>query len=91
LVCRRPHWGEDRVTYLGHDGRLHSISADLTDIDPIDAFRRVAAGKAAFHPVDLLALCELIERLLAPEVVNETLPHCKVDYAAGADRRQARS
>jgi len=63
LVCRRRHWSEDRVTYLDDEGRLRSVSADLTDIDPIDEFRRVAAGSAAFHPVDLLALCELLVRL----------------------------
>jgi Family of unknown function (DUF5372) len=61
LVCRRRHWSEDRVTYLDEDGGLRSVSADLTDIDPPDEFRRVAAGSAAFRPVDLLALCELLE------------------------------
>jgi hypothetical protein len=69
LVCRRRHWSEDRVTYLDDDGRLRSVSADLTDIDPSDEFRRVAAGRAAFHPVDLLALCELLEGL-APSAIT---------------------
>jgi len=64
LVCRRRHWGEDRVVYLGRDGQLHAISADLTDIDAPDEYQRVAAGNAAFHPVDLLALCGLLERLI---------------------------
>jgi hypothetical protein len=63
LICRRRHWSEDRVTYLDDTGRLRSVSADLTDIDPIDEFRRVAAGRAAFHPVDLLALTELLKEL----------------------------
>jgi hypothetical protein len=63
LVCRRRHWSEDRVTYLDEDGRLRSISADLTDVDPVDEFRRVAAGGAAFRSVDLLALCQLLEGL----------------------------
>jgi Family of unknown function (DUF5372) len=64
LVCRRRHWSEDRVTYLDDGGQLRSVSADLTDIDPADEFRRVAAGRSAFHPVDLLALCELLEGLV---------------------------
>ena len=64
LVCRRLHWGEDRVVCLGRDGQLHSISADLTDIDVPDEFQRIAAGSAAFRPVDLLALCGLLERLI---------------------------
>jgi Family of unknown function (DUF5372) len=60
LVCRRRHWSEDRVTYRDDEGRLRSVSADLTDSDPTDEFRRVAAGNAAFRPADLLALCELL-------------------------------
>jgi hypothetical protein len=66
LVCRRRHWSEDRVTYLDDEGRLRSVSAGLTDIDPIDEFQRVAAGSAAFRPVDLLALCELFVGLAGP-------------------------
>ena len=63
MVCRRRHWSDDRVVYLDRDGRLRSVSADLTDIDPPDEFRRVAAGRAAFHPTDLTVLCELLGRL----------------------------
>lgn len=63
LVCRRLHWGEDRVVYIGPDGALRSISARLTDIDPIDDFRRTASERAAFRTVDLLELCALLERL----------------------------
>jgi uncharacterized protein DUF5372 len=63
LICRRLHWGEDRVAYHDEAGRLRWISADLTDVDPPEDFQRVAAGTAAFLPVDLLALCTLLERL----------------------------
>ena len=63
LICRRRHWGEDRVVYAGEDGRLCTIASALTDIDPVDEFRLVAADKAAFRTVDLLALCEALDRL----------------------------
>jgi hypothetical protein len=63
LVCRRSHWGEDRVVYVGPDGALRSISASLTDIDPSDEFRLLAGETAAFRTVDLLDLCTLLERL----------------------------
>lgn len=63
LICRRRHWGEDRVVYTDEDGRLRTISAALTDVAPVDAFRRVAGGKAAFRTVDLVTLCELLDRL----------------------------
>jgi hypothetical protein len=70
LICRRRHWGEDRVVYTGDDGRLRTISAALTDVAPVDAFRHVAGGKAAFRTVDLMTLCELLDRLDARSVSN---------------------
>jgi NAD(P)-dependent dehydrogenase (short-subunit alcohol dehydrogenase family) len=63
LICRRLHWGDDRIAYHNEAGRLSWISADLTDVDPPDDFQRVAAGTAAFRPVDLLVLCALLDRL----------------------------
>ena len=63
LICRRWHWGEDRVVYSGDDGRLRTISAAFTDVAPPDEFRLVAGGKAAFRTVDLMTLCELLDRL----------------------------
>ena len=63
VVCRRLHWGADRVVYAGPDGALRSITASLTDVDPPDEFRRVAGGRATFRTVDLLELCAVLERL----------------------------
>jgi hypothetical protein len=64
-VCRRSHWGEDRVVYLGKDNRLCFISAAWTDIDPGDEFRRIANGRASFRSCDLLALHRLLDELTA--------------------------
>lgn len=63
LICRRRHWGEDRVVYSGDDRRLRTISAAFTDVAPLDEFRLVAGDKAAFRTVDLMTLCELLDRL----------------------------
>ena len=63
VVCRRLHWGEDRIVYAGPNGALRSIATHLTDLVPQDEFRRVADGSAAFRTVDLLALCSLLDRL----------------------------
>ena len=63
VVCRRQHWGEDRIVYAGPNGALRSIATLLTDIEPQDEFQRVADGSAAFSTVDLLALCSLLDRL----------------------------
>jgi hypothetical protein len=65
LVSRGFHWGEDRVVYRSPDGALRTISAALTDLDPPDEFRRVAAGRAAFRTVDLVALRSLLDRYKA--------------------------
>ena len=63
LICRRQHWGEDRIVYVGEDGRLRTISAALTDVAAEDEFRLVAGGRAAFRTIDLMMLCELLGRL----------------------------
>jgi hypothetical protein len=63
LICRRRHWGEDRAVYEGQNGRLCTIASAWTDIDPADEFRLVAADRAAFRTVDLLALCDALDRL----------------------------
>ena len=65
VISRSPHWGEDRVTYRGADGTLPTIAAAMTDLAPPDAFRRIAAGRAAFRTVDLLDLLVLLDRISA--------------------------
>jgi hypothetical protein len=62
LITQQRHWGEDRVVYAGDDARLRTISTAFTDLAAADTFRLVAEGRAAFRTVDLLALCELLER-----------------------------
>ena len=64
VVCRRRHWGEDRLVYLDGGGRLCSICVSLTDVDPPDEFRRIAAGRAAFRTDDLVELRGLLDRLV---------------------------
>jgi len=63
VACRRRHWGEDRLVYLDGGGHLCSICASLTDVDPPDEFRRIAAGRAAFRTDDLVELRGLLDRL----------------------------
>jgi Family of unknown function (DUF5372) len=63
LICRRQHWGEDRVVYEDQNGRLCTIASAWTDIDPVDEFRQVAADRAAFRTIDLLALCDALDQV----------------------------
>jgi hypothetical protein len=63
VVCRRLQWGEDRIVYAGPSGTLRSIATGLTDVEPPNEFQRVADGKAAFRTIDLLLLCDLLDRL----------------------------
>jgi hypothetical protein len=62
------HWGEERVIYRGADGTLPTIAVSMTDAEPPDAFRQIAAGRAAFRMVDLLKLRALLDR------IDEQLP-----------------
>jgi hypothetical protein len=63
LVSRSPHWGEDRVIYRASDGTLPSIAIAMTDLQPPDAFHRVASERAAFRTVDLLGLRVLLDQI----------------------------
>jgi Family of unknown function (DUF5372) len=63
LVSRSPHWGEDRVIYRASDATLPSISVAMTDLEPPDAFRRIASGRAAFRTVDLLEMRVLLDQI----------------------------
>jgi hypothetical protein len=63
LVSRGQHWGADRVIYRASDGTLPTIAAAFTDVEPPDAFRRIAAGRADFRTVDLVALWDVLRRL----------------------------
>jgi hypothetical protein len=71
LVCRRLHWGENRVVYACPDGVLRTITASLMDIDPPDEFRRAAAGRAMFRTVDLVELFVLLERLRSRDEADD--------------------
>jgi hypothetical protein len=51
------------VIYRAADGTLPSIAVTLTDFAPPDPFCRVAAGRAAFRMIDLLALSTLLDQI----------------------------
>jgi len=63
LVSREHHWGENRVVYADANDELSSITADLTDLEPPDAFRQIAGGRAAFRTADLIELWILLDQL----------------------------
>ncbi len=48
---------------LALKGVLPAIAAAFTDADPPDAFRRIAAGRAAFRTIDLAELFALFQQL----------------------------
>lgn len=51
------------MVYEGQNGQLRTIASAWTDIDPVDEFRQIAADRAAFRITDLLALCDVLDRL----------------------------
>ena len=60
LLTYRFNWGEDRVMYVGPQGRTRSLPVGWTDVAALDSFVSVAAGRAPFRLEDLLALTALI-------------------------------
>jgi hypothetical protein len=63
LVVRKHTWAEDRVFFVGDDGRLRSVPAGWTDVVPADPFVVVAAGRSPLRVAELLALACLVEDL----------------------------
>lgn len=63
LATRKRNWGEDRVMFFDTQGRLRSLPAAWTDVDPPDEQRRAAAGWAYLRADDLLTLCALLSEV----------------------------
>jgi len=63
FVDRHLAWDVDRVSVVGDDGVVVSLPAAWTDIDPVDPFVVMAAGRSAFRPEDLLAVADLLDAL----------------------------
>ena len=77
LLQRKHTWAEDRVLFLGEEGRLWSLPTGWTDAAPLDPFVTVAAGRSALRVDDLLDLAGLIAGLQPDqqaEGVKPTLP-----------------
>jgi len=65
LAARNREFGEDRVFYLGPDGRKRYLPARWTSLGAPDPFVIAAAGRAYFRLDDLVRLAELIKDLRA--------------------------
>lgn len=57
------NWGERRACFLNDDGHFISIPSGWTNLEAIDPYVAISAGRAAFRYQDLLALARLIEVL----------------------------
>ena len=64
LVTRKHNWGEDRVNYFDHDGKLRSMLVSWTNIANTDFFLEASKGRSWFRVDDLLNLSELLQSLL---------------------------
>ncbi|PNE43528.1 DUF5372 family protein [Streptomyces noursei] len=61
FVGRRLAWDEDRVALADESGEVVSLPAAWTDVDPVDPFVAMAAGRCPFRVEDLRAVADLIE------------------------------
>jgi hypothetical protein len=80
LATRKQNWGEDRVMYFDQQGRVRSLPAAWTDVDPPDTRSQVAAGRAYLRVDDLLKLGELVFEVRnrhknGPRCVKQSTPH----------------
>jgi hypothetical protein len=53
-------WGEARVFFYDDAGRLCSMPATWTSINPVDPFVEVSGGRSPFRVTDLLELSRMI-------------------------------
>ena len=60
LATRKKNWGEDRVMFFDDQGRLRSLPAGWTDVDPPEAVTAVAMGRAFLRGDDLKTLSALV-------------------------------
>jgi hypothetical protein len=67
LLTYRFNWGEERVMYVGPNGRTRSLPVTWTSVAPDDPFVVVAAGRAPFRREDLLALTALLRDIRPPD------------------------
>jgi hypothetical protein len=63
VVTYRRNWGEDRVYFHDDDGRLRSLPATWTSVNPIDPVVALGAGRSPFRLSDLLELVGVIDAL----------------------------
>lgn len=63
LAARNREFGEDRVFYLGPDGRMRYLPACWTSLAVPDPFVIAAAGRTYFRLEDLIRLAEQIKEL----------------------------
>ena len=56
-------WGEERVYFIGADGRLQRLRASWTSLEAPDPFVAMSAGRSPFRVCDLLALSDLVASL----------------------------
>jgi hypothetical protein len=68
------NWGERRVWFLDKDGHFVSIPSGWTNLEPIDPYVAISAGRAAFRYQDLLALARLTEVLRSADAGKEREP-----------------
>jgi hypothetical protein len=64
FVAYRQNWGEDRVHLHDENGELFCVPAGWTDVAPADPFAVIADDRCPFTVDGLLALADLIGRLL---------------------------
>jgi hypothetical protein len=75
FVKRRRNWDDDRVYVYDDRGELVSLPAQWTDAVTEDPFVVVAAGRCPFRVEDLVALGDLVDRLVGGRrTVRRTSP-----------------
>ena len=63
LIHLRRNWGEYRVYFYNSNDQLKSLPADWTNIEALEPFISISAGRSYFRTDDLVKLVKYIEGL----------------------------
>jgi hypothetical protein len=67
LLDLRRNWGENRVYYYVQNDDLASVPLSWTNLESVDPFKIISAGRAHFRIEDLIEMSKLIQQLLLLE------------------------
>ena len=56
-------WGEDRVYYINSSGQIDNVPSEWTDLNSLDPFVAISAGRSRLRVAELEVMIRLVEAI----------------------------